>query len=55
MSSALAIYLTQEAPASYWNPKSNLVFGENKAQIILVEDEALAADPESRPDSGPVR
>lgn len=40
MSSALAIYLTQEAPASYWNPKSNLVFGENKAQIILVEDEA---------------
>ncbi|MBL4856476.1 aminopeptidase PepB [Idiomarina loihiensis] len=40
MSSALAIYLTQEAPASYWNPKSNLVFGDNKAQIILVEDEA---------------
>jgi len=40
MSSALAIYLTQEAPAQYWNPKSNLVFGENKAQIILAEDEA---------------
>jgi PepB aminopeptidase len=40
MSSALQIYLTQESPASYWNPNSNLVFGDNSARIILVDDEA---------------
>ena len=40
MSSALAVYLTNEAPAAHWNPKSNVVFDGDAAKIILVDDES---------------